>query len=236
MSKDVRMPAISFIVARSYPDNIIGCENELPWSLKTDLKRFREITTGHVVVMGRKTFESIGRPLPNRTSIVLSKNVHNDQSAVFWVQSIHTAILMADFYSIIRDKREYFIIGGADIYRKFEQYFSKVYLTEVFSSNIEGDAFFEFDFRGDDDFKTHNEIEVPKSDEDQYPSRFSVLTRKVTRPRYRNKSEFKTDFDPAQLERLKDTIEKSEYFSKGEEGSEGSKQYEMREFDPSEFA
>src|ERR1700690_3217865 len=74
MSKHARMPSISTIVARSYPGNVIGYRNALPWRLRTDLRRFREITTGHVVIMGRKTFISIGKPLANRTNIVLTKS------------------------------------------------------------------------------------------------------------------------------------------------------------------
>src|SRR5208337_621034 len=74
MASRVRLPSISLIVARSYPGNVIGYKNKLPWHLNSDLRRFREITIGHVVIMGRNTFNSIGRPLPNRTNIVLTRD------------------------------------------------------------------------------------------------------------------------------------------------------------------
>ncbi|MGI9464727.1 MAG: dihydrofolate reductase, partial [Aestuariivirgaceae bacterium] len=93
--KRVTMPSISFIVARSYPGNVIGCENELPWSLKTDLKNFRTITTGHVVVMGRKTLESIGKPLPNRTNVVLSREESKKSNGVYWAGNVEDALFIA---------------------------------------------------------------------------------------------------------------------------------------------
>eukprot|EP01035_Chromulina_nebulosa_P065198 gene65198-89207_t len=68
------MPSIASVVARSYPDHIIRIDNSLPWHLKTDLRLFKQRTQGHAVIMGRKTFESIGKPLPNRTNIILSRS------------------------------------------------------------------------------------------------------------------------------------------------------------------
>jgi dihydrofolate reductase len=67
------LPSISYVVARSVPGYVIGTENRLPWRLHSDLKRFKEITYGHPIIMGRKTHLSIGRPLPGRTNIVLSR-------------------------------------------------------------------------------------------------------------------------------------------------------------------
>lgn len=88
------LPSISYVVARSVPGYVIGNENRLPWHLKTDLKRFKQITIGHPIIMGRKTHLSIGRPLPGRVNIVLSrkadKNVEND----FW-QRAETATVWA---------------------------------------------------------------------------------------------------------------------------------------------
>ena len=74
MSNRAKMPSISTIVARSHPGNVIGYQNKLPWRQKSDLKRFRAITIGHVVIMGSNTFNSIGRPLPGRTNIVLTRD------------------------------------------------------------------------------------------------------------------------------------------------------------------
>src|SRR5882724_3180559 len=128
MSNRARMPSISFIVARSSPGNVIGYENKLPWHLKSDLKRFREITTGHVVIMGRATFESIGRPLPNRTNIVLSRNpaltnsggINFDEGTqLTWTNTFEDALLTADIISICRQKSDIFVIGGEAMYKLF---------------------------------------------------------------------------------------------------------------------
>nr|WP_306265324.1 dihydrofolate reductase [Pararhizobium sp. IMCC3301] len=210
MARRIRMPSISFIVARSYPDNVIGCENELPWKLKTDLKRFKEITKNHVIVMGRKTFDSIGRPLPDRINIVLSRDERVSSSNVKWVKNIESAILLADFYTLSNFTDKFFVIGGADIYKRFEDRFDKIYLTEVFSPDVKGDAFFNYDFDDKRKFKIVTEQEVPKSEFDEFPSRFSIFERRNQSARFRLTSDFLTKFDAVAISEIEAKIEKKE--------------------------
>ena len=121
MAQQAKMPSISFIVARSYPGNVIGFQNQLPWHLQTDLKRFRKITSGHVIVMGRKTHESIGKMLPKRTNIVLTSkrspinsrliDIELDTQLIF-TNNIEETLFVADVISICKELVDIFVIGG----------------------------------------------------------------------------------------------------------------------------
>ena len=126
---------ISVIVAKSQ-NGVIGVNNKLPWYLPADLKRFKEITVGHTVVMGRKTFQSIiarlGKPLPNRRNIVLTR----DESYAYpRVEVIHS---LSDLLDI---DEELHVIGGAEIYRQLIDRVDRLYMTEV-KANIDGDTYF----------------------------------------------------------------------------------------------
>jgi dihydrofolate reductase len=129
-------PILSAIVAMS-ENRVIGKDNKLPWHLPADLKHFKEITTGHFIIMGRKTFESIGKPLPNRTNIVLSRQGHFQASGCHTVTSIEAAISQAQ----AAHEQEIFIIGGAEIYRQLLANIQRLYLTIV-HCDMEGDAYF----------------------------------------------------------------------------------------------
>jgi dihydrofolate reductase len=192
--KKIVMPSASFVVARSNPGNIIGCENALPWKLKTDLQRFRNLTSGHAVIMGRKTLESIGRPLPNRKNIVVSRSQPVATAGVDWVKSVEDAVFLADYYSICRNKDDFFVIGGDQIYRSFldKNLYNRIYLTEVFSNDIKGDAYFHYEFDGRI-WKTEEEIDFRKSDIDQYPFRFTTYAKKSKYVRYRPYADFLTE-------------------------------------------
>jgi dihydrofolate reductase len=196
--KKVLMPSASFIVARSFPGNVIGCENKLPWRLRTDLKRFRDLTTGHAIIMGRKTLESIGKPLPNRTNIVISRTPPEEVKGVSWVKTVEDAVYLADFVSICQGKEEFFVIGGDQIYKTFQEkdLCNRVLLTEVYCGDIKGDAFFNYQF----DLRSWNvdqEIDVRKSDDDEFPFRFVAYSRKSKTLRTRLRSEFFTDLEEA---------------------------------------
>jgi len=129
-------PVLSAIVAMS-ENRTIGKDNKLPWHLPADLKHFKEITTGHYIVMGRKTFESIGKSLPNRTNVVLSRDSQFIAPGCHVVNTIETAIDMAR-----KDQQaEIFIIGGAEIYRQLLPKINRLYLTVV-HAEVEGDAWF----------------------------------------------------------------------------------------------
>ena len=120
----------------------IGKGNKLLWHIPEDLKNFKEITTGKTVIMGRKTFESIGRPLPNRKNIVLSKNGDKEsfeQKGIELYQNLEN--LIADYKN---SEEEIFIIGGEQIYREFMQkgLVRRLYISYIEFSDSEADAYF----------------------------------------------------------------------------------------------
>lgn len=127
---------LSLIVAKA-KNNIIGKDNKLIWHLPEDLKHFKEITTGHTIIMGRKTFESLGRVLPNRKHIIFSQNPDfkvNDEN----VEVVHSLLQIQD---LIEGEEEAFVIGGAMIYNFLMPYVKKMYVTQI-DKEFEGDAFF----------------------------------------------------------------------------------------------
>lgn len=126
---------ISIIVAAS-DNNVIGKDNQLIWKQSNDLKRFKELTSGKTVIMGRKTYESIGKPLPNRINIVVSRNEKLLIKNVLTVTSIEDAIRKSP-----RD-RDIFIIGGGEIYKESLKYANTIYMTRI-HNEFDGDSYFE---------------------------------------------------------------------------------------------
>lgn len=127
---------LSIVVAKA-KNNIIGKDNKLLWHLSDDLKRFRALTEGHTIIMGRKTFESLGRVLPNRKHIVFSNNPDfkvNDEN----VEVVHSLLQIQEY---IESEEEAFVIGGAMMYNFLMPYVSKMYVTEI-EKEFEGDTFF----------------------------------------------------------------------------------------------
>jgi len=131
------MPVISIIVAIS-ENNVIGNRYGMPWHLPNDLQYFKEKTIDNVVVMGRKTYESIGQPLPNRINIVLTSEEKLD---VKRVASIDELFELIERNKEVYEEKEIFIIGGAEIYELFLPYAQKMYITRIFHQ-FEGDIFF----------------------------------------------------------------------------------------------
>jgi dihydrofolate reductase len=127
---------ISIIVAAS-TNHCIGKQNKLPWHLKNDLQYFKKLTTNHCIIMGRNTYESIGKALPNRVNIVLSKNENLDIANVVNRTSIEEAIAYCKQWN----QQEIFIIGGAKIYEQTMELADKIYLTRVETIIENGDAF-----------------------------------------------------------------------------------------------
>jgi len=127
---------ISTIVAVA-KNNIIGKDNDIPWYLPADLKYFKKITSGHHIIMGRKCFQSIGRPLPNRTNVVLTRNPFFIASNCLVTDSMDEALRIAKE----NGETEAFIIGGGQIYDMTKDYWDRVYLTEV-DLEVEGDIYF----------------------------------------------------------------------------------------------
>ncbi len=127
------------IIAAMAKNRVIGRNNYIPWKLPEDMKRFKELTTGKPVVMGRKTFESIGRPLPNRANIIVTRDKNYKADNCVVVHSAGEAIKAA------KGNEEVMIIGGAEIYKQFLPRADRLYLTLI-DKEFEGDAYFpEFD-------------------------------------------------------------------------------------------
>ena len=124
------------IVAAIASNNVIGQKNSLPWDIPEDLKRFKQLTSGHTILMGRKTFDSIGRPLPNRRNIVMTKDINYQKEGIEIVFDEREAL------NLIKDlNQEVFIIGGSKIYKLFEPWTTSLMITRVLK-DFEGDAFF----------------------------------------------------------------------------------------------
>ncbi len=123
------------IIAALAENRIIGVNNTLPWRLPNDLKHFRRLTTGHAIIMGRKNYESIGKPLPGRTNIVVTRNRDYRAGGCLIAYSVNEALALA------RDDSEIFIIGGADIFRETLARTDRLYLTRV-HAEVPGDIYF----------------------------------------------------------------------------------------------
>ena len=133
------MITISHVVALSN-NNVIGINNSLPWNLKTDLAHFKNYTSNKIIVMGRKTYESIGRPLPNRINLIVSNTIKEINGAELF-KSTEDAINKARELCINKNLEEIIIIGGGYLFRDTLSITNKLVLTKV-DCNIEGDVFY----------------------------------------------------------------------------------------------
>ncbi|MDD5410812.1 MAG: dihydrofolate reductase [Methylobacter sp.] len=125
---------ISLIVAMA-SNRAIGLNNKMPWHLSADLKKFKKITMGAPILMGRKTYESIGRPLPGRTNIIISRNPEYRQEGCLVFNDIEKAL------ESYRDSEEVFVIGGSDFYKSMLPVADTLYLTQI-HQEFPGDTFF----------------------------------------------------------------------------------------------
>jgi len=158
-------PKISIICAIS-ENRAIGKDNKLLWHITNDLNRFKELTSGHVVLMGRNTFLSIGRPLPNRTNIIITQDKRYKAAGCIVCHSLEEAIETAKQY----EEDEIFIIGGGQIYKQTIGLVDKLYLTVV-ESEFEADTFFP-------DYSAFKNVVFEKSEEsDGYKYKFLELER-----------------------------------------------------------
>ncbi|MCE7058818.1 dihydrofolate reductase [Dyadobacter sp. CY343] len=128
---------IAIIVAVSN-NGVIGKDNQLLWRLPDDLKRFKQLTLNHPMIMGRKTFESIGKPLPGRTSIVVTRNPDFDYEGIIVAHSLEVAIALAAEI----ESEEVFVIGGGELYKQAQPLADRLYVTEV-DTEIDGDTYFQ---------------------------------------------------------------------------------------------
>ena len=129
------MKPLSLIVAHA-KNNVIGINNTLPWHLPEDLKRFRALTMGHHIIMGRKTYESLGRLLPGRSTIIVTRNKNYQVEGALVTHSLQAALELA------AGDMEPFVIGGAELYKDGLKFATKLYITQV-QAEVKGDAFFE---------------------------------------------------------------------------------------------
>jgi dihydrofolate reductase len=149
----------------------IGLDNRLPWRLSADLKRFRELTMGHHIIVGRKTFESIGRPLPGRRMIVVTRAVNYKAEGCDVSHSVEDATRLARE----RGESEVFICGGAEIYVQTIEFADRMYLTFV-DAEVAADTFFpEFDER---EWSERESSYQQADDRNQYPFTFKLMIRK----------------------------------------------------------
>jgi dihydrofolate reductase len=162
---------INSIVACSR-NNAIGRENQIPWYLPADLKYFKKITSGHVVIMGRKTYESIGRALPKRINIVVSKN--KDFKAEHGVL-VFSSFLDAVEFAIKETNREVFIIGGGEIYRQALSVSQKIYYTEVDTEILDATVY--FPELPDDEWRLLSEEKHEKDENNPFDYNFKVFER-----------------------------------------------------------
>jgi len=157
------------IVAALARNRVIGKNNRLPWRLPRDRRHFRELTMGKPVIMGRKTFASIGKALPGRKNIILTRDLNFRAEGGVVVHSSGEALKSAE------GSEEVMIIGGAEIYREFLPLAERMYLTLI-HADFEGDAYFpKYD---PNEWQEKERHDFPPDDENPYPYSFVLLERK----------------------------------------------------------
>lgn len=140
MSQNSDSPMIAIIVAMA-ENRVIGCNNQLPWHLPNDLRYFKANTMGKPIVMGRKTYESIGKPLPGRTNIVVSRNGDFEADGVYVAGSLNDAVAVATQQAKRDGVDELMVIGGAELYVQALPMAGRLYITQV-HADVAGDAYF----------------------------------------------------------------------------------------------
>ena len=168
---------ISAIVAMT-ENRVIGKNNRLPWRLPADLQHFKTITMGHPILMGRKTYESIGKPLPGRMNIIMTRNRHFNAPGCLLVSSLAEATQQAakvdNATNSLKTKQEIFLIGGAEIYRQLLPFTEKIYLTLIHHA-MTGDTY--FPALNQDEWKEIERVSYPADQDNVYPYSFIILQR-----------------------------------------------------------
>lgn len=166
MSEERALSSELAAVVAATPRGVIGRDGDMPWRLREDLRRFKKLTMGGVLVMGRKTFESIGRPLPGRRTIVVTRQVDWQHEGVEVAHSPDEAVASVG-------SSHGFVVGGAEIYRQLLSKCRWVYLTRVWSA-VSGDTALDCDWA---DFAVRERLRVPAGLRDDVPTEFVVLER-----------------------------------------------------------
>jgi len=157
---------ISIVVAVSQ-NNVIGNDNKLPWHLPADFKYFKKLTTGHPIIMGRSTYESIGKALPGRTNIIVTRQKDYPADGCIVVSDLKAAFDVA----AKENPEEIFVIGGGEIIRQSLVWADKIYITRIFH-NFDGDTF--FPQLSDDDWKLTSEERHLPDQKNRYAYAFQV--------------------------------------------------------------
>lgn len=166
--------AVALVVAVT-ENGVIGKDNDMPWHLPNDLKYFKKLTMSKPVIMGRKTWESLGRPLPGRLNIVLTRNRFFEAEGAVVVHSWKEARRIALEDAKKNNVDEIFIIGGGEIFRQTLHFADRMYVTEVLAT-IEGDTFFSnLDY---DEWQKSSSQVPPVGKKDSYPTRYVVYERR----------------------------------------------------------
>lgn len=158
------------MIAAVAENNAIGINNKMPWYLPGDLRYFKAVTMGKPIIMGRKTFDSLHKPLPGRTNIVITRDQDWQHEGVKVVHSLNEALVLAEDIAFINGNDEIMVIGGAQIYAQALDKADRLYLTRVYQG-FEGDAFFP-------EIEESEWIETARQDrqsEDEDPLTFSYL-------------------------------------------------------------
>lgn len=167
------MVKVSLIVAAA-ENGIIGKDNDMPWKISSDLKYFKKTTLYKPVIMGRKTFESIGKPLPDRTNIVITRDTSFTREGVITAHSLEMALDVATGMAEVRGQREIMIIGGAQIYALSLPIADRLYLTRI-HAEIEGDA--SFPDLDEKEWLEYSREDHEKGEKDSHDYSFIVLDR-----------------------------------------------------------
>lgn len=163
---------LSILVAMA-KNRVIGRNNRLPWHLPADLKHFKFLTMGQTIVMGRKTYESIGKPLPGRANVIITRQADYEVPGAMVVHSLEDALLICEETST--GHSEHFIIGGEKLYRQAIKICQRMYITEI-QRDFDGDVFFP-EFDRDEWDETQRDKHIAES-EDNLEYHFVVLERK----------------------------------------------------------
>ncbi|WLT09813.1 dihydrofolate reductase [Bartonella apihabitans] len=167
------MTTLSLIVAVA-ENGVIGRDGAMPWRLSTDLKRFKSLTLGHPVIMGRKTWDSLGKPLPEKANIVITRDKAFSGEGAIVAHSLSEARQIAEEEAIKAKTDEIFVIGGGAIFKEALPFADLMYVTEILSP-VEGDTFFpSFD---PENWRALSTEMVPERPKDTFPTRFVVYKR-----------------------------------------------------------
>lgn len=159
---------ISMIAAMA-ANRVIGLDNQMPWHLPADLQHFKRLTSGKTVLMGRKTYQSIGKALPNRRNLVISRQPAPEQSDVEWFDSLEAALAQ------VTPDEELMVMGGADIYRQCLAKAQRLYLTFI-DADVQGDTWFP-DYETEADWQLVDEAKHLPDEKNPYNYRFVTLER-----------------------------------------------------------